>query len=170
VCNKILTCSVYRSFDCYYPDARAPTPLPPMSLSDVETDQVPYQQMIDSMTVEHNPIADTRTPTFAPDAKSSGSIVTVRVGRPLQENITPPNSPSIKKVAIPTVEEKSFSSVTPPKTHQLKVCSPSSSSSGLSDCPSDISEWDVGISVSTPANQRSYCNETEKTFRSQVTG
>ncbi|EUC39295.1 hypothetical protein COCCADRAFT_80892, partial [Bipolaris zeicola 26-R-13] len=165
---------VYRTFDCYDPDARAPTPLPPMFLSDDEEDEV----------LQCGAGADIETLALAPDAGNKGSTATARcdessrghadkkhlVGKTeyaLQDTITPPTSPTVKKLDTAIVGNKHTNPITPPKDVKSKVQNPSPSSSGLSDCPSDLSEWDVGLPVSTHADSVTCCGTAEKVLESK---
>ncbi|EMD68644.1 hypothetical protein COCSADRAFT_80711 [Bipolaris sorokiniana ND90Pr] len=160
---------VYRTFDCYDPDARAPTPLPPIFMSDEEKDGV----------LQCGAGADMETLTLAPDTGNEGITATARCDKSshshadkkhfigkiegaLQDTITPPTSPVVKKPATATVRNKHPGPITPPKDAESMVQTPSSSSSGLSDCPSDLSEWDVGPPVSIHADSMTYCGTAEK--------
>ncbi|ENI03721.1 hypothetical protein COCC4DRAFT_41701 [Bipolaris maydis ATCC 48331] len=143
---------VYRTFDCYDSDARAPTPLPPMFLSNDEECEV----------LQCGVGADMETLVLASDDGNEGITVTAQCDEPsrnqanekhlvgkiegvLQSTITPPTSPAVKKPATAVVGNKHPSLITPPKNTKSKVQTPPSSSSSLSDCPSDLSEWDVGL-------------------------
>ncbi|EUC49741.1 hypothetical protein COCMIDRAFT_83840 [Bipolaris oryzae ATCC 44560] len=165
---------VYRTFDCYDPDARAPTPLPPMFLSDDEGDEV----------LQCGAGASIETLALAPDVENEGIIATARcdessrghadkknfIGEKdgaLQDTITPPASPAVKKPATARVGNKHRNPITPPKDVKSKVQTPSPSSSGLSDCPSDLSEWDVGLPVSIHANSITFCGTAEKGLESE---
>jgi hypothetical protein len=101
--------TVYREFDCYDPAARAPTPLPPMSLSDHEEDNEEEcgagRQRVDSAEFEAR-----KTDT---DASISTFADLVTPSQPIKPDPRMFSSPS-----------------------------------ELSDCPSNLSEWDMGKPVS----------------------
>ncbi|USP73289.1 uncharacterized protein yc1106_00563 [Curvularia clavata] len=67
--------------------------------------------------------------------------------RALQEDFVPLTGPSGEITAAHVVGENNRSPATSPKSPAQKIRSSSSSSTSLSDCPSDISNWDVGISI-----------------------
>lgn len=78
---------VYRRFDCYDPHARAPTPLPPLSLEDENEGQVLCPQTTDGTLAAHESSIDTKTLTFARDPRRSNVFVTVRCSELLRGHV-----------------------------------------------------------------------------------
>lgn len=97
--------TVYRAFDCYDKDVRAPTPLPPIFLMKcVKEDEV--QELL----------KETSTPASNQSTSATPASEQVKAGdRSLRG--------SNKSALVPAQE--------------------SSSTSPLSDCPSDLSEWEL---------------------------
>jgi hypothetical protein len=148
------TDAVYRDFDCRDPDARAPTPLPPLSLEDpAEGEHKP------NMNATEETVSDRRSSRALPSSstertvKSLGSdkflrspagynsasdltdATAVTVLREDAEN----TDKSLKIASSPQSEPPRSSpskSTTPKKDRQEPGDSP------LSDCPSELSDWD----------------------------
>ncbi|KAL1799943.1 hypothetical protein ACET3X_000285 [Alternaria dauci] len=116
----------YHEFDCYDPAARAPTPLPPMCLSDEEANE---GDVISEESAVHTLGSSTSSPLSASNVKHSD------VALAMQERI------------IGNMENGN--PATPSKTITTAL-QDFSSPSELSECPSDLSEWDVGKSMSGP--------------------
>lgn len=74
-----LTNPVYREFDCYDPDARAPTPLPPLCLSDDDQEAGAVGEKIHDGEYETERMEeDPEIFTFASNVKSAGGVITLR--------------------------------------------------------------------------------------------
>ncbi|KAI4668570.1 uncharacterized protein J4E78_002397 [Alternaria triticimaculans] len=141
---------VYREFDCYDPDARAPTPLPPLCLSDDDEEAGAVEENIHDGEYETERVEeDPEIFTFASNVKSTGGVITLRRdelfrGHADREHLIGKMESALIESRSPTKLKIKF--VTP-----LKVTKPDPrtffSPSELSDCPSDISEWDVGKPV-----------------------
>jgi hypothetical protein len=206
--------TVYRAYDCYDPDARAPTPLPCMFLGNDEDEEAVCRPMANGSEEEGKVF------TFASESKDEGAVtvqcdellrghanrehllgkmegviiasryvniaickgsrmrslgylanLVIRANKidlSLEEcyrlcgipvpvagvekaskcGITPPSSP-VKKTSY---EKKKESTVTPKRSPPKPT---TFSPSELSDCPSDISEWDENKLVSNPTRLQS---------------
>ncbi|KAI4930505.1 uncharacterized protein J4E92_004337 [Alternaria infectoria] len=167
---------VYREFDCYDPNARAPTPLPPLCLSDDDEEAGTVEEKIQDGEHETERMEeDSEIFTFASNVKSAGGVITLRRDELFRDHadreylIGKMESALIesrsKKVHLTLEEccracgipehlnpvEKSPTKLKIKFVTPLKPTKPDPrmffSPSELSDCPSDISEWDVGKPV-----------------------
>lgn len=114
--------SVYRAFDCYDEDARAPTPLPPLI----------FTGYADGGGSENVP---EETSTTAAISSSSISVT-----EPLKVDGEEPSPKKHKSTATQDRE---------------------SSTSPLSDYPSDLSEWDMSDKVRRTASKTAVFQLTE---------
>lgn len=74
-----LTNLVYREFDCYDPAARAPTPLPPLCLSDNDEEARAVEQRIDSGEQKAQRLEEgAGVFIFASNIDSKGGFITLR--------------------------------------------------------------------------------------------
>lgn len=124
--------TVYRAFDCLDPDARAPTPLPPM-FSDDEDGAVSGEQI--------------PTPSSMPREAAGADTpvkVTFAAETPVKDRQGGYDDDETLLGEMDGVERrkssvKVASKRTPKKSSTKKM---DNSSSSLSDCPSDLSDWE----------------------------
>ncbi|KAH6873122.1 hypothetical protein BKA58DRAFT_161038 [Alternaria rosae] len=163
---------VYREFDCYDPAARAPTPLPPLCLSDNDEEAGAVEQRIDSGEQKARKLEEgAGVFIFASNIDSKGGFITLRRDDLFRDHAN--RERLIGKMESVLIESKSKKMyltleeccsacgipehLSPmknsPKQQNIKFVTPLKttksdprmffSPSELSDCPSDISEWDV---------------------------
>ncbi|KAG9192672.1 hypothetical protein G6011_11406 [Alternaria panax] len=161
---------IYREFDCYNPDAQAPTPLPPMYLSDDDIDGGAVGQGSPSgESAVHKLGDDNGSLTFALDVKSRDVVVTVRrddlflgyadrqhhIGK-MEDALVKSRANKVnltleecyRLCAIAETHQQNVNPIKPAKKTIIPELRDLASPSELSDCPSDISEWDVAKPMS----------------------
>ncbi|KAI4955590.1 hypothetical protein J4E91_001451 [Alternaria rosae] len=147
---------VYREFDCYDPAARAPTPLPPLCLSDNDEEAGAVEQRIDSGEQKAQKLEEGAGMfIFASNIDSKGGFITLRRDGLFRDHAN--RERLIGKMESALIESKYVSHYTLSRIarsqQNIKFVTPLKttksdpriffSPSELSDCPSDISEWDV---------------------------
>jgi hypothetical protein len=147
------TNAVHRDFDCRDPDARAPTPLPPLSLEDpAEGGHKP------NMSASAGTVSNRRSSSALPSS-STESIIKGLGSDKLSRSPCGYNSASdlTDATAVTILREDAESTENNPKTVSLPQSEPDRNSpsksmtskrdkqepgdSPLSDCPSDLSDW-----------------------------
>jgi hypothetical protein len=147
------TNAVHRDFDCRDPDARAPTPLPPLSLEDPAEGGYKPNMSVWAGTVSN------RHSSSALPFSSTESIIKDLGSDKLSRSPSGYNSASgvTDATAVMILREDAESTENNPKTVSLPQSEPDRNSpsksmtskrdkqepgdSPLSDCPSDLSDW-----------------------------
>jgi hypothetical protein len=149
------TDAVYRGFDCRDPDALAPTPLPPLFLED----PAEGEHTMNISATEDTPVSDRRSSPVLPSRSTEHTTKSLGSHK-LSRSPAGYNSASdfTNATAVTVLKEDSENTDKTPETassprSQRSGSSPSKvvtpkkdkqepGDSPLSDCPSDLSDWD----------------------------
>jgi hypothetical protein len=143
------TVVVHRDFDCRDPAARAPTPLPPLSLEDAAE----HEHERNMKAKEETPASDRRSSPAWPSSSTESTTKSLGgdklSGSPASTNgtvitVLRNDSDNTNKNPRPTcspLQEPARSSPSKLKTPK-KTDKPGPSESPLSDCTSDLSDWE----------------------------
>ncbi|KAL6707351.1 hypothetical protein ACN47E_004130 [Coniothyrium glycines] len=180
-------CGVYRSYDCYDPDARAPTPLPPMSLGDSAEEQSSYQLKVftfattsgevETMDMGYEELFQGRPDRAHLMSKMEGILAACQyVPRHMKtlltleecchlcgvENATEVQKRALIKDMTALTQKNGIPSQITPKRASV------SPHSDLSSCPSDLSDWSITNKTRAKENVATPCKTLRSTSKAEV--